>query len=328
MITFWACSLGLTLLLYLILDGFDLGVGMLFSLARSETEKRHMLASIAPIWDGNETWLVVTASILFGAFPVVYSTLLSAFYLPMIVMLASLILRGVAFEFREKSETMRPVWDTGFAGGSFIATFIQGTAVGALVEGLPIRDGQYVGGPFGWMSPFALLCGLGLCLGYALLGAAWLVLKGEREVRDKAYRRLPWLVGGALVFIALAFFGALGMELRVMHRWIDRPWLVVFPLIGIAAVGTLLAGVRKRRDAWPFASAAVLFGAAFAMLAASFLPYMVPFSITIAEAAAPPSSLSFFFWGAGAFVLPLILVYTIVVYTVFKGKVARNAGYH
>ena len=327
---FWAAALALSLLLYVVLDGFDLGVGILFGFTSDETERREMMSAISPVWDGNETWLVLAAATLFAAFPLVYSVLLSAFYLPLCVMLVALILRGVAFEFRHNAGPgMRRVWDAGFAGGSLVATFIQGVTAGALVYGIPVTDGRYAGsGPFDWFSPFAVLCGIGLVLGYSLLGAAWLVLKGEREVRDKAYRRLPWLVGGALVFIALAFFGALGMELRVMHRWIDRPWLVVFPLIGIAAVGTLLAGVRKRRDAWPFASAAVLFGAAFAMLAASFLPYMVPFSITIAEAAAPPSSLSFFFWGAGAFVLPLILVYTIVVYTVFKGKVRANTGYH
>jgi cytochrome d ubiquinol oxidase subunit II len=327
---FWAAALALSLLLYVVLDGFDLGVGILFGFTRDEAERRDMLAAISPVWDGNETWLVLAAATLFAAFPLVYSVLLSAFYLPLCVMLVALILRGVAFEFRHNAGPgMLRVWDAGFVGGSLVATFIQGVTAGALVYGLQVgADGRYAGGPFDWLSPFAVLCGIGLVLGNVLIGAAWLVLKGEGELRDKAYRRLPWLVAGALAFITVAFAGALGMELRVMHRWIERPWLVVFPCIGIAAVAALLAGVRKRRDAWPFAAATVLFAAAFAMLAASFLPYMVPFSITIAEAASPPSSLSFFFWGAGAFVLPLILLYTIVVYTVFKGKVAQNAGYH
>jgi len=159
MTIYWTCALGLTILLYVTLDGFDLGVGMLFPFAPDEMARRRMLSSVSPVWDGNETWLVLTASILFAIFPLVYATLLSAFYLPLIVMLAGLILRGVAFEFRYKSLCLRPMWDGCFAGGSFVASFAQGMAVGALVEGLDIHDGRYVGGPFGWFSPFAALCG-------------------------------------------------------------------------------------------------------------------------------------------------------------------------
>src|SRR3984885_5109232 len=174
MILFWTGILTISILLYVLLDGFDLGVGMLFGLTRGEERRRTMLGAVAPIWDGNETWLVVTGVVLWGAFPVVYATLLSAFYLPLLVMLAGLILRGVAFEFRYKTERLRWIWDAGFAGGSLLATFIQGMTVGALVEGLPFANGRYVGGMFGWLSPFAVLCGVGLCLGYSLLGACWL----------------------------------------------------------------------------------------------------------------------------------------------------------
>ena len=198
MITFWVAVLAISTLLYVLLDGFDLGVGILFGLTGSETRRRAMFAAVAPIWDGNETWLVVVGVILWGAFPVVYATLLSAFYLPLFLMLAGLILRGVAFEFRAKTERMRWVWDLGFAGGSFVAAFIQGLTVGALVEGLPIVGGQYAGGDFGWLTPFAVLCGLGLCLGYALLGACWLVKKCEGDVRDAAYREIPYLAAGLL----------------------------------------------------------------------------------------------------------------------------------
>ena len=179
MVMFWASILAVSILLYVLLDGFDLGIGMLFGLTRSEERRSAMLSAVAPIWDGNETWLVVTGVILWGAFPIVYATLFSAFYLPLLVMLAGLILRGVAFEFRYKTERARWIWDWSFAGGSFAATFIQGMTVGALVEGLPIKNGQYAGGDFGWFSPFAALCGVGLCLGYALLGACWLVKKCE-----------------------------------------------------------------------------------------------------------------------------------------------------
>ncbi len=172
MVTFWAGALALSLLLYVLLDGFDLGVGMLFPFARSETERREMLTAISPVWDGNETWLVITAAVLFGAFPIVYSITISAFYLPIILMLISLILRGVAFEFRGKALGMRKVWDAGFVGGSFVATFMQGTAVGAIVAEIPIADGRFTGGPLFWVQPLALTCGVGLCIGYALMGAS------------------------------------------------------------------------------------------------------------------------------------------------------------
>ena len=165
MVEFWVFVLGLSVLLYVLLDGFDLGIGILFGLTSDETKRRGMMAAVAPVWDGNETWLVVTGVVLWGAFPIVYATLFSAFYLALLMMLAGLILRGVAFEFRYKAERMRPVWDLGFAGGSLVAAFIQGMMVGALLEGLPIANGRYVGGEFGWLSPFALMCGVGLCLG-------------------------------------------------------------------------------------------------------------------------------------------------------------------
>ena len=247
---FWAAVLALGLLLYVILDGFDLGVGILFGLARDEAARRDMLSAISPVWDGNETWLVIGGTVLWAAFPIVYALILSAFYLPICLMLAALILRGVAFEFRQKAGSRTSlVWDIGFAGGSLVAAFVQGTAVGALVRGLPVgADGRFGGsGAFDWVSPFALLCGAGLCLGDALLGAAWLVLKSDGPPRDGRYRAIPWLLAGVLVFLAFAFVAALRMDLQVMHRWIERPWLAVFPLIGLLAVIAIVVGVRRRR---------------------------------------------------------------------------------
>jgi cytochrome d ubiquinol oxidase subunit II len=327
MITFWVCALGLTLLLYVTLDGFDLGVGILFPFAPDETARRHMLAAISPVWDGNETWLVIAASILFGAFPLVYATLLSAFYLPLIVMLAALILRGVAFEFRYKSGGLRILWDIGFAGGSIVAGLVQGTAVGALVEGLAIQDGRYVGGAMGWLSPFALLCGFGLCLGYALLGAGWLTYKTTADVHALAFRLLPRLTLAVLGFLAVAFVSALALDLPVMHRWLEVPVLALFPLIGVVACIVLYVAIRRRQSLVPFLCGLAIFAAAFATLAVSFYPYMVPFSITIADAVSPAESLSFMFWGAGVFVLPITMIYTIVVYFIFKGKVDPTAEY-
>ena len=327
MVMFWAAILAVSILLYVLLDGFDLGIGMLFGLTRSEERRSAMLSVVAPIWDGNETWLVVTGVILWGAFPVVYATLFSAFYLPLLVMLAGLILRGIAFEFRYKTERWRWIWDWSFAGGSFAASFIQGMTVGALVEGLPIKDGQYTGGDFGWFSPFSALCGLGLCLGYALLGACWLVKKSEGTIRETAYRQIPYLAVGVLVFLVVVFIYALAEHLQLMGRWLQRPYLLVFPAISVVAAARLAVSVRSRSDGWPFPMVVVIFISAFGTLAISFWPYMIPFVITVHEAAAPHSSLAFMFWGEGLFVFPLMLIYTAISYHVFRGKV-RSAAPH
>jgi len=327
MITFWISLLAISILLYVLLDGVDLGVGLLFGLANGEARRGAMLSAVAPIWDGNETWLVVTAVILWGAFPPVYATVMSAFYLAVIVMLLGLILRGVAFEFRYKTQRLRWIWDLSFAGGSLIATFIQGMMVGALVEGLQVTNGQYSGGAFGWLTPFAMLCGVGLCLGYALLGACWLAKKCEGEVRDVAHRRIPILAVAVLAFLVLVFAYALAENLPILHRWTDRPFLFVFPAVGAVAATVLALSILRHNDHWPFYMVALIFMSAFGTLALSFWPYMIPFVITIDEAAAPQSSLVFMFWGCGLIVFPLMLIYTVVSYTVFRGKVRDSAGY-
>jgi cytochrome d ubiquinol oxidase subunit II len=328
MITFWVALLAASILLYVLLDGFDLGVGILFGLARGEDTRRAMLSAVAPVWDGNETWLVVTGVILWGAFPIVYATLFSAFYLPLLVMLAGLILRGVAFEYRSKTVRARRIWDWAFAGGSLAAAFIQGLTVGALVEGLPMKNGLYTGGEFGWLSPFAVLCGIGLCLGYALLGACWLVRKCEGEIRETAWRQIPYLAGGMLVFLVVVFIYALAQNLQVMGRWLERPYLFVFPVIGAVAAIVLAASIRDRRDSAPFYMVSLMFAAAFGTLAISFWPYMIPFEITIDQAAASHSSLAFMFWGEGLFVFPLMLIYTVVSYSVFRGKVRPSVEHY
>jgi len=327
-VMFWVAILAVSILLYVLLDGFDLGVGILFCRTGDEARRHAMLSAVAPIWDGNETWLVVAGVILWGAFPVVYATLFSAFYLPLLLMLAGLILRGVAFEYRYKTERMRWLWDACFAGGSLVAAFMQGMTVGALVRGLPMTNGQYAGGEFGWFSPFAVLCGIGLCLGYALLGACWLVRKCEGDVREEAYRLIPYLSAGLLAFLVIVFVYALAEDLRVMQRWLERPYLFVFPAIGVIAAFVAAASVRRRRDGVPYYMVALIFATAFGTLAISFWPYMIPFSITIEEAAAPHSSLAFMFWGEGLFIFPLMLIYTVISYSVFRGKVRPTAGHY
>jgi Malate:quinone oxidoreductase (Mqo)/Cytochrome bd terminal oxidase subunit II len=189
-------------------------------------------------------------------------------------------------------------------------------------------NGRYVGGEFGWLSPFALMCGVGLCVGYTLLGACWLVRKGEGELRESAYRLIPYLSIGLLIFLIVVFGYALAENLPVISRWLERPYLFVFPAIGAVAAIVLAVSVRARRDGPPFYMVSLIFAAAFGTLAISFWPYMIPFSITIAEAAAPHSSLAFMFWGAGLFVFPLMLIYTAISYSVFRGKVASSgSGY-
>src|SRR3984893_13584228 len=327
MVMFWISLLAISILLYVLLDGADLGIGMLFGLTRGEAKRGVMLKAVSPIWDGNETWLVVTGVILWGAFPLVYATLLSAFYLPLFFILAGLILRGVAFEFRDKTQRMRWIWDLSFAGGSLVASFMQGTTVGTLVEGLQVTNGQYFGGDFGWLTPFAVLCGIGLCLGYALLGACWLVKKCHAEIRDVAHRQIPVLAGGVLAFLVLVFVYALAEHLPILHRWIDRPFLFVFPAIGAVAAIVLAVSIVNHNDYWPFYMVALIFTTAFGTLALSFWPYMIPFVITVDQAAAPQSSLTFMFWGCGVIVFPLMLIYTLVSYSVFRGKVRTTAGY-
>jgi len=214
------------------------------------------------------------------------------------------------------------------AARSYAASFVQGVTVGALVQGLPVTDGRYSGGPFSWFDTLPLLCGVGLCLGYCLLGAGWLSYRTSQDVHDLAYRWLPRLLAAVGVFLVLAFVLSLALELRVMHRWIERPVLIVFPLAGALACGVMVRSIRNRRDLVPFLCTIALFVTAFLTLAMSFLPYMVPFSVTIEQAAAPHSSLAFLFWGAGIFVLPLTLIYTLIVYFVFKGKIDPTAKYH
>jgi len=328
MINFWVSVLALSILLYVLLDGFDIGIGILYGFAREDRARRAMMSAVAPVWDGNETWLIVSGVVLWGAFPIVYATLFSAFYLPLLFMLAGLILRGVAFEFRNKARHLSWVWDAGFAGGSLVAAFMQGTMIGALVRGLPLLNGNYAGGEFSWLSPFSVLCGAGLCLGYALLGACWLVRKSEGDIQAAGFRLIPALSLAALAVLVAVFLFSLNEHLPVLDRWLERPYLFVFPLIGVVAGIALALSVRRRREREPFYLVAATFTAAFGTFAVSFWPYMIPFSITIDEAAAPHSSLAFMFWGEGLFVLPLMLLYTAISYRVFRGKVgAGSAGY-
>jgi cytochrome bd ubiquinol oxidase subunit II len=245
---FWAGVIASAILIYVILDGFDLGVGVLFGTTRDEVRRVRMLDTIAPFWDGNETWLVVTGAGLYAAFPDAYAVFLGAFYFPVLLLLFGLIFRGIAFEFRFRSERMRVVWDWGFFLGSTVVAFVQGAAIGAMMRGIPVLDGQYAGGSWDWLHPFTILTGIGLVLGYALLGAGWLVLKSEGELRDWAYRRIRWLALGVIVVLFLAFTVTFDYSVLARSDLLLRPWGLAFPAIGVLAlVGTLVGAQAPRQ---------------------------------------------------------------------------------
>jgi len=242
-----------------------------------------------------------------------------------LLLLFGLIFRGVAFEFRVRDDAL-PLWNRGFFLGSLVAAFVQGAAVGAMIRGIPVVDGQYAGGPFAWLAPLPVLSGIGLVLGYALLGAGWLTLKSEGALREWAWRRIPFLAGAVLVVLGLAIIAALAERERATGvMFVGRPWGFVFPVIALLVMAGVFAAAKKRRDGWPYALTVAFFVAAFLSLAAMFWPYMIPYTVTVASAAAPESTLSFLFWGAGVFVLPVIAIYTATVYWLFRGKL--RSGY-
>jgi cytochrome d ubiquinol oxidase subunit II len=323
---FWAGVIPLSIMIYVILDGFDLGVGILFGSARDETQRVQMMNTIAPFWDGNETWLVIVGAGLFATFPVVYAVFLGAFYIPVLLLLFGLIFRGIAFEFRHRSQTMRWLWDWGFVIGSTVVAFVQGAAVGAMMRGIAVTNGQYAGSSFDWLHPFAVLTGIGLVFGYALLGAGWMVVKSDGALRDWTYARIPWLVAIVFVIIASCFAVVVSVDAGAVAQshLRDRPWGLVFPLLGVGALVGVVLAARARRDNLPFAFTVLFFLSAFLTLGVMFWPYMVPYQITVANAAAPDGSLQFLFYG-GVVVLPVIAVYTVAVYWVFRGKV--HGGY-
>jgi cytochrome d ubiquinol oxidase subunit II len=324
---FWAGAIALSIFVYVILDGFDLGVGVLFGTTNEEAKRVQMMNAIAPFWDGNETWLVIIGASLFAAFPVVYAVFLSAFYLPVLLLLFGIIFRGVAFEFRYRAGRMRWFWDRGFFLGSVVVAFVQGAAIGAMMRGVPLVNNQYSGGPFGWLHPFSVLTGIGLVLGYALLGAGWLVFRSEGPLREWAYARIPWLVGGVFATFGLAFIVSISVDAGAIAQsnLHDRYWGIAFPVLAVAALIGVVAGARARRDDLPFPLTVLFFLASYLTLGVMFWPYMVPYSLTVAKAAAPDASLGFVFYG-GVIVLPVILIYSLGVYYIFRGK--TSTGYN
>ena len=346
----WAGIIAIGVMMYVLLDGFDLGVGILTSQAKSDEERNMMTATIEPVWDGNETWLIIGGGGLFAAFPKAYAILMPAFYIPLLIMLAALIFRGVAFEFRHKAvrEPTRKFWNNAFSGGSLLAAFSQGIMLGALVQGSTVAKGAWAGGAFDWLTPFSLLTGLSVTIGYVLLGACWLILKTE----DALYARAKHWARLALGGVAFCFFSVslatLSVNPDVVERWgfsmTEVNFAKLLPLSPVPIAGAVLCGLLWRDltrnlkgqpqapatpapDWRPYLYTAGIFLTGYLGLAISLSPYIVPFEVTIWEAAARDNALGFMLIGA-AIMLPIILAYTAYVYSIFWGKVKPGDGYH
>jgi cytochrome d ubiquinol oxidase subunit II len=325
----WATLIGVAVAFYVVLDGFDLGIGILFPFARNDADRDRMLASIAPFWDGNETWLVLGGGGLLVAFPRAYSIIMPAFYLPIMVMLLALVFRGVTFEFRGMAQR-KPFWNGVFAAGSTVAAVCQGLVLGGLVQGVKVENGAYAGGPFDWATPFCIMCGFGVMAGYALLGATWLMMKTDGEMARRAAVHAKELLAAVLVFlVAVSLYTPLAFP-RIGERWLTTP--NIFYLAPIPIVTALIAfgawrWIHARRELAPFLSTVALFLLGYIGLVISSFPYLVPPTLTIWDAAAVPSSQLFMLVGT-LVLLPMILGYTALTYWLFRGKVAEGATYH
>ncbi len=325
----WAGIIAFAILAYVVLDGFDLGVGILFPMLGSDAERDIAMNSVSPVWDGNETWLVLGGGGLYAVFPLAYATVLPALYAPLTAMLIGLIFRGVSFEFRWRTKSGRFLWDWGFFLGSLTAALAQGIALGAMVQGIDIVDRQYAGGWWDWLTPFSLLTGVALVIGYMLLGATWLILKTEDSLRDRAkeFASRGGLV--TLLMIGAVSIGTPYLNPVYLDRWFSWPGAVfsfVMPVLLVACVVMLYRGLRTGHDLQPFLASLGLFVLCFIGIGISFYPYMVPPDVTIWQAASPDSSLAFLLVGA-AILIPIILGYTCYAYWVFRGKVPKG-GYH
>jgi cytochrome d ubiquinol oxidase subunit II len=335
----WAGLLAVAVLLYVLLDGFDLGIGILFPFARSKEDRDVMMNTVAPVWDGNETWLVLGGGGLLAAFPLAYSILMPALYLPVLLMLGGLILRGVAFEFRFRARGRgRAFWTRMFAGGSMLTTFAQGLILGGFIQGVTVIDDRFAGGQFDWLTPYTLLVACGLTAGYALLGATWLMLKTKDDLHGDARRWARWSAAATAVLLVLVSVATLLVHHRVGLRWgVDvaemqirwdmlAPRLAI-PGLGLVGLGLVFAGLRRGSHVRPFVGALVVFLSGYLGLAVGFMPYVVPYAIDFRQGAAPDNALGLMLVGA-VVIIPMILAYTAWVYWVFRGKVDAESGYH
>jgi cytochrome d ubiquinol oxidase subunit II len=326
----WASLIGPAVVMYVLLDGFDLGIGILFPYTENEKERDQMMNTVAPFWDGNETWLVLGGGGLWVAFPQAYAVIMPAFYLPVIVMLLALVLRGVAFEFRWVGRSSKKHWNVAFAAGSTVAAFAQGVILGGLIQGVKVQGGQFAGGSFDWLNPFALMCGLGVVAGYALLGATWLLMKTEDRVAARAREQAKYLLVAVIVFMGVVSLWTPAMSERIADRWFSIPnILYLWPIPAVTALLAFFVWIwlQQGREYLPFAGAVGIFILGYAGIVISNFPYLVPPSLTVWQTAAVPASQIFMLIGT-VFLLPIILGYVAFVYWAFRGKVREGEGYH
>ncbi len=326
----WAAIAGFSVAMYVILDGFDLGMAMLFPFTKTEEERDQMIASVAPFWDGNETWLVFGGNALWVAFPLAFSILLPAFYIPVLIMVLALVFRGVTFEFRGLAGRRKGFWNAAFWIGSFLAAFAQGAILGGLIQGIEVADRQFAGSAFDWATPFAVLCGLGVAAGYALLGATWLIMKTDGAVALRARRQAKILLLAVLGFMALVSLWTPLAFRDIAVRWFSLPnFYYLWPVPVVTATIAFLAWrwIDADHPARPFFCTIALFLLGFLGLVISIFPFIVPPSITIWDAASTPSSQIFSLVGT-LIMLPIILGYTALVYYLFRGKVRPGESYH
>ena len=326
---FFAFIIAFAILAYVVMDGFDLGVGILFPFLPVGRERDSAINSVAPVWDGNETWLVMGGGGLLAAFPLAYGMILSALYAPIIAMLLALVFRGVAFEFRWRDPRHRPLWDVAFTGGSIVAALAQGITLGALLQGIAVQNRTYAGGWFDWLTPFSLLVGVSLLCGYALLGSTWLVMKSEGSLQERCYR-LAFRLAIATI-VAMAAVSAATPFLRDAYwlRWFAWPQVLFtaqVPVLVAVVAFVLFWSLRRGHHYTPFLMALALFGLGLAGLGISLYPYVVPPSVSIWDAAAPHDSLKFMLPGVLVMV-PIILAYTGYSYGVFRGKTGHEGSH-
>ncbi|MEA2976120.1 MAG: cytochrome bd ubiquinol oxidase subunit [Alphaproteobacteria bacterium] len=325
----WAGVIGLSVAMYVILDGFDLGIGMLFPFAGDDREREQMLASIKPFWDGNETWLVLGGGGLLVAFPRAYAVIMPAFYVPVIVMLLALIFRGIAIEFRGLAGS-KIKWNVAFVTGSVIAALCQGAILGGLIQGIKVENGAFAGGPFDWATPFAIMCGLGVAVGYALLGATWLVMKTKGEIAQGARSQAKTMLAAVLVFMAIVSLWTPLSIPRIAERWFSTPnifYLWPVPVVTALTAFACWRSLQRGGDTLPFLAAIGLFLLGYLGLVISSFPYLVPPSLTVWDTSAAPASQMFMLLGT-LVLLPIILGYTALIYWLFRGKVREGESYH
>lgn len=324
----WIVIIAIALFMYVLMDGFDLGVGILYPFAPSDSARDDMMNSVAPVWDGNETWLILAGTGLLAAFPVVYTVLLPALYIGVFLLLAGLIFRGVAFEFRFKASNTRYLWDRAFNIGSILAAFAQGAVVGSYIQGFETDGFTYVGGPLDWLTPFTVMTGLGVIAGYALLGATWTILKTEGETQAWAHGVAPRLLLIVMMFFLLVSAWTPLTQPQVFERWLAGAHILwIFPAATLLTAAWIISSLGNRRELAPFVGSMILFVLFYIGLLISKWPLAVPPDHTFWDAASDPGSQLFLLIGI-LLLIPVIMGYTAWIYWVFRGKVQANSGYH